>query len=70
MTDTMAVKGSSIAFTECSDANGLFHSHIYYQDPELYLREIIYNGSTRQWIPGEHVLEIHFSVNGYPSHYR
>jgi len=58
-TNTKAVKGSGIAVAGFSDTNGLFHHRIYYQDPELQLRELVYNVSTCQWLPGEHVINIY-----------
>jgi len=70
MTDTKAEKGSSIAVAEYSDAKGIFHSHIYYQDPELHLREVVYKGSTGKWHPGELIFRICLSMKGHPSHCR
>jgi len=50
----MAVKGSSFAIIGQSDNNKLI-SRIYYQDPELRLRECRYDhlGTTNQWSLGE-----------------
>jgi hypothetical protein len=53
---TRAVKGSSFAIVRSpdSDANKIV-SHIYYQDPELCLRERYYNhlGTMDQWVASE-----------------
>jgi hypothetical protein len=50
-----ALTGSSIAVVKCFDDNGQVYSRIYYQDPELYLRERYYNNSTHQGVLGEQV---------------
>jgi len=51
-----AVKGSSFAVVRSpdSDTNNIV-SRIYYQDPELCLREHYYShlGTTGPWVPGE-----------------
>ncbi|KIM47250.1 hypothetical protein M413DRAFT_7795 [Hebeloma cylindrosporum] len=51
----MAVKGSGLAVVKCpeSDANKII-SRIYYQDPDLYLRERYFDhlGSLGQWVLG------------------
>jgi len=46
-----AVKGSSIAVI--MDTNGPVRYWVYYQDPELRLRENYSNPSASQWLPGK-----------------
>ena len=51
-----AIKGSSLAVIRSPDSGAKkIMSHIYYQDPELCLRERYYNhlGTTDQWLAGE-----------------
>lgn len=50
----MAIKGSSFAVIRKPQANKLV-SHIYYQDPELRLRECCYDhlGTANKWTIGE-----------------
>ena len=60
---TRAVNGSSIAVVKCFDDKGQACSRVYYQDPDLYLRERYYDSSTRQWVLGEWVLKLHLSVD-------
>ena len=54
-----------------SNKESILVSRIYYQDPELHLRELCYDhsGNTEQWILGEQVLELCLSMNGHPSHF-
>ena len=58
-----AVQGSSIASVAWVDANGLHHASIFYQDPELRLREHSYDFSAGQWVAGESVLAIRPSID-------
>jgi len=58
-----AVQGSSIANADWVDANGLHHASIFYQDPELRLREHSYDFSAGQWVAGESVLAIRPSID-------
>ena len=58
-----AVQGSSIASVAWVDANGLPHASIFYQDPELRLRERSLNFSTKRWVSGESVLAIRPSID-------
>ena len=60
---TRAVAGSSIAAVILCDANGRHGTHIYYQDPELYLREHYFDRSLDQWLLGEYFHEFDPSVN-------
>ena len=70
-----AVKGSSFAIVRSpdTDANKIV-SRIYYQDPELCLRERYYThlGTTAdQWVLGEKISRlISISINGHPPHFR
>ncbi|KAF8801587.1 hypothetical protein BYT27DRAFT_7198157 [Phlegmacium glaucopus] len=48
-----AVKGSSIAAICWSDANGLVHFRMFYQDPELRLREYVYDPSADSYYIGD-----------------
>jgi len=53
---TKAVKGSSFAVVRSSDFDAKkIVARIYYQDPELYLKECYYSplGTTDQWVFGE-----------------
>lgn len=50
---TQAVVGSSIAVIGFFDPNRLSVLRVYYQDPELRLRERCFNHSTSQWVIGE-----------------
>lgn len=50
---TRAIPGSSIAAVILCDANGQHGTHIYYQDPELYLREHYFDRSVDRWVLGE-----------------
>jgi hypothetical protein len=59
---TRAVNGSSIAVVKCFDDNRQIYSRIYYQDPELHLKERYYDSSTRQWVLGEQVPKLYLSV--------
>lgn len=55
---TKAVKGSSFAVVRCPDSDpNKIVSRIYYQDPDLYLRERYYDhlSTPAQWILGEQV---------------
>lgn len=54
-TNLQAVKGSSIAIIERFNANGQAPSnnHFFLQDPELRLREYLYDRSAREWVLGE-----------------
>jgi len=45
------MKGSSIAIVD-GVSNGLRHRSIFYQDPELRLREHLYNFSLKRWVSG------------------
>ena len=65
-----AVKGSS--FSIIRDPTNKLVSRIYYQDPELHLKELCYDhlGDTNQGVIGEHVPELCPSMNGHPSHFR
>ena len=46
-----AVKGSNIA--AIIDNNGPARYRVYYQDPELHLKECYYDTSVNRWVPGE-----------------
>ena len=48
-----AVMDSSIAIVLYFDATGQAVPHLYYQDPELYLREHYYDHSMHEWFLGE-----------------
>ena len=48
-----ATKGSSIAVVEYHDTNGRRHSSIFYQSPELRLREYSFDYSADRWIHGK-----------------
>jgi len=65
-----AVKGSSFAIIR--DPTNKVVSRIYYQDPELHLRELCYDhlGNTDQGVLGEQVPKLSLSMNRYPSHFR
>ena len=58
-----AVNGSSIAVVRCSDSNGIMHSRVYYQCPDLHLRESYLETSTVKWVSGEPDLELLVSLN-------
>jgi hypothetical protein len=64
-----ALRGSSFAIVK--DPTIKLVSRIYYQDPELHLKELCYDhsGNTEQWVLGEQVLELCLSMNGHPSHF-
>jgi hypothetical protein len=48
-----AATGTSIAAIWCLDNNvNKYNRRVYYQDPELYLRECILDRPTRQWVLG------------------
>jgi len=47
-----AVKGSSIAAVK-GDAIEVHHSRIFYQDPELRLREYVFDYPAKGWVKGE-----------------
>ena len=54
---TRAVMDSSIAIVLYIDATSLQAiPRLYYQDPELYLREHYYDYSMREWVLGEQIL--------------
>jgi len=53
-----AGKGSSIAVVDWVDANGPHHRSIFYQDPKLHLREILYDFPLGRWVYSESVLVI------------
>ena len=57
-THKKAVKGSSIAIVDWVNANGLRHLSVFYQDPELRLREYLYNFSVEHWAFSEPFVEI------------
>ena len=65
-----AVKGSKFAIIR--DPTNKRVSRIYYQDPELHLRESYYDhvGTMGQWIFGEHIPKLCLSMNGDPSYFR
>jgi hypothetical protein len=65
-----AVKGSS--FSIIRDPTNKRISRVYYQDPELNLRECYYDhlGTMGPWNLGEHVPKLCLSMNGHPSHFR
>jgi len=65
-----AVKGSSFAIIR--DPTNKRVSRIYYQDPELILRECYYDhlGTMGQWVLGEQVSKLCLSMNGHPFHFR
>jgi len=48
-----AVKGSSIAVVHWGDANGPHHLSIFYQDPELRLREYLLDFCASRWVYGD-----------------
>ncbi|KIM36576.1 hypothetical protein M413DRAFT_424693 [Hebeloma cylindrosporum] len=50
---TRAVMGSSIAIVLYFDATGQSIPRLYYQDPELYLREHYYDHSLSEWVLGD-----------------
>lgn len=50
---TQAVAGSSIAVVGFFDPNGQYVPRVYYQDPELRLREHWFDHSIAQWVIGE-----------------
>ena len=52
-------KGSSIAIVDWVNANGQRHLSIFYQDPELRLRDCLHDFSANTWDFGEPVLEMH-----------
>ncbi|KIM47269.1 hypothetical protein M413DRAFT_271918 [Hebeloma cylindrosporum] len=52
-TITKALKGTYIAAVRCFDSNGLAHSRIYYQGPELHLREYYFDRSRKKWALGD-----------------
>ena len=55
---TKAVKGSNFAVVRCPDSDpNKIVSRIYYQDPDLYLREQYYDhlSTPAQWVLGEQV---------------
>jgi hypothetical protein len=67
---TNAIKGSSIAIIKDPTIKRV--SRIYYQDPELHLKECCYGhfGTMGQWVLGEQVPKLCLSTNGHPSHVR
>ena len=65
-----AVNGSSIAVVRCSDSNGIMHNRVYYQRPDLHLRESYLERSTVKWVSGEPDLELLVSLNKRSSHCR
>jgi len=62
-----AVKGSSFAIIR--DPTNKRVSRIYYQDPELHLRECCYHhlGTMGQWVFGEQVPKLCPSMSVHPS---
>lgn len=57
------MKGSSIAILDWVDADGLRRLGIFYQDPELRLRNCLHDFSANTWDFGEPVLEMHSSIH-------
>jgi hypothetical protein len=55
---TKAVMDSSIAIVLYSNATGQTGPRLYYQDPELYLREHYYDHSMQEWALGEQIFEL------------
>ena len=49
---------SSIAIVLYFDATGQAIPRLYYQDPELYLRERYYDHSMHEWVFGEQIFEL------------
>jgi hypothetical protein len=49
-----AIKWSSIAAVACLHSNGEA-VHVYYQDPNLHLREHVWSPGELRWVSGEHV---------------
>jgi len=70
-TNIKAAKGSSIAIIERFDANGQAPSqnHIFLQDPELRLREYLFDRSARKWVLGELALRNMCIHEQHPPHY-
>ena len=60
MPNIQAAKGTSIAAIWHFDAyyNG-YSFRVYYQDPELYLRECFVDRSTFRWVFGEQIIFIY-----------
>lgn len=53
---TRAVKDSSIAVVDWVDTNGLRHISLFYQDPELCLKECSFDFSVNRWASGRSIL--------------
>ena len=54
---------SSIAVVLYFDATGQAIPRLYYQDPELYLRERYYDHSVLEWVLGEQIFELCLSTD-------
>ena len=58
-----AIHGSSIAAITYLHSNGEV-VHVYYQDPDLHLREMVWSPTMLQWVSGEHVFSNVYSYGG------
>ena len=54
---------SSIAIVLYFDPTGQAIPRLYYQDPELYLRERYYDHSIHEWVLGEQIFELCLSAD-------